>query len=228
VPRLARPSAGRSVRGRARRLSGELLLEEQTVLAKIESAFVAQIPVVQTNTPKMARNLQAIEAPRFMDRALTEVMDAAQREFADLTDRAVAMTMESLHEEFALCERTLSTRYVGIAADSLALTQASSVDLIATARKAFETSTADSERWYRETRAAEMRASNVSRETPEQAIARMLSPDTVRLPGHVGRGLWWRTYSQVGEACRAKEIWLVNAVRSTAMDWFNSVGEQRR
>ena len=48
----------------------------------------------------------------------------------------------------------------------------------------------------------------------------------VRLPGHGGRGTWWRPFSAIIAAARSHEFTLVNAVRQQAMVEFNRAGEQ--
>lgn len=233
MPRRERLSAGDIVRLRVERLSDELLAEEHAVFAQFEFQFAERYPnalrLVQAAYRKglaaEVRNGRMVEKCQLV---VEDAVEACTEAVGGLLERASVMVMDSLADELTACESTLSKKYEGVAARAVAEVTGKSGAVQAAALDQFRTEAVRSVMFWRTDWEDAIRYAVMMGEEMGVLEKRLFSTDRVRLPGHSGRGVWWRVTGSMSRFAREVEFQSVNDLRTLAMSRMNVAANARR
>lgn len=233
--RLTRRSAGESVVARAQRLSDDLLAEEEGCFTRVWDAFDAVVDTAGSlfaeawavNGEDPARLRNDDEFAVVLSDLHTIAIEASMDAVGDMADVARDLSVESIRDELTLCERTLATPYAGLAEVSVTAA-ADQIDALHVDRLvAFADTTLYTQQTFAEAVQEQLRFAVLYKEPQEKVASRLFNPKPANLKGCSGRGMWWRSTSDLNASARDVSIRLSTQVRVAAMSTFNRVGEGR-
>ncbi|QOP66153.1 hypothetical protein SEA_DANIELLEIGNACE_12 [Arthrobacter phage DanielleIgnace] len=208
-------------------LSLSLLHDEELCRQNMEALFIGAVANV-------AEQLADIDAARDVDSVVARIMatagqivTATEGPFQQLVKTAIGRGLESIRLELQVCEQTLGAKYRGLADEACDAVDNAEEDLIVLALVQFRANAHTALVWVRAQLELEARLSLSLEEEFEVMVARLVSPESVKVPQHVGRGLWWKVLEHVHRVTREVEFATVNAARTEAMRNFNKYGEER-
>lgn len=225
----SRKSAGSKVGALLDTLSLSLLMEEELCRQHMEALFVGGVPAAaETLTQVIGKGARSVQAAADdVAAAAGRVLVSTEGPFRALADLAVGRGLESIREELTHCEDTLGPKYHGLASDACDAADNAQEALVTLAMMQYRANAGTALTWLGQQLALETRLSLHLQEPPEVLIARLVSPESVRVEQHTGRGLWWKVLEHATRITREIEFATVNTARTEAMTQFNRLGEAR-
>lgn len=216
-------------------MSNDLLRHEERCFRQVEHALTAGAASAETllksrwkRNGKTAAGLQGDHD--FATTLLTlhsQVLVECAEHVRVLTDTAVTLAVRSMDAELRLCERTLGTRYKGVAQAGVERGTVMAPGLVTTALRDYEQIAGASLTAFQAMTRQQIAFSVQRLEGLDELGRRLLSAKSVRLQGNGGRGAWWRTMSEVNRGARAVSIGVSNGVREACMVGMNEAGRGR-
>ena len=145
-----------------------------------------------------------------------------------LLTTVLEMTIESISDELAWCEKTLAEKYAGLTEEAMLRVRSAGPEVWLTPRSTAYAVTADAA-GTTFTAKAKQQVQYTAQYADDQARAgqRLFATTPIHVKGNGGRGIWWRTPSDLNAAIVEASITLQSQVRNAAMQAFNEAGEDR-
>lgn len=229
--KLGRATAGRQVQALALAFDADLLDDEETAFAAMDRAFLAQTPAAskaisaavtrRSGDVAGVRNDAAVldRVVKMHGAAVTACLIPVRALAGVATDKGLA----SIADELEVCEKTLPARYDGVA--KLAVKAGGTVkgDVIARVGTAYLLAAKGASADIR----AELIQQLAAAKDHDELLLRIFSPEPLGLRGFAGRGVWWRSVSDLKSAAREVATQGSNMIRLSTMWAFNEVARGR-
>lgn len=227
---VRRSTAGAMVGALVDGLSADLLMDEEECRQNMEALFVGAVPAAAETLVHVIAGGHRDVAPvatKIRNKAGV-ILSSTEEVFRVLVDTAVAKGLESVRVELEHCEATLGSRFAGITTLACDAVDDAQDQLVTLGMMQYRANASTVLGWFMEQLILEMGVSLHLQEDPGVLVARLVSPASVRVEQHVGRGLWWKVLEHCNRISREIEFATVNAARTEAMMQFNRIGEGRR
>lgn len=231
MAKLGRATAGRQVQALALAFDADLLDDEETAFAAMDRAFLAQVPTASKavsaavgrrggDVAGVRNDTAVLDQVVKMHRAAVTACLVPVRGLAGVaTDKGLA----AIAAELEVCERTLPARYVDVA--RLAVKAGGTVkdDVIGRVGAAYLVAAQGASADIR----AELVQQLAAAKDRDELLLRIFSPEPLGLRGFAGRGVWWRSVSDLKSAAREVATQGSNMIRLSTMWAFNEVARGR-
>lgn len=229
--RLGRATAGREVSALAQKFSQSLLGDENAAFDAVDLVFAKPVPGLRTKVTAAVEKAEGEPSRLRAGSPLTGTLRSAHAECMKRAETYVQALAETSHRkasdailaELQVCEATLSPRYDGIADAAVERMNSTRTGRIERHMIAYRKAVAGLSPDFGAQATLQYREAVDER----TLLLRLFSVDPAGLRGFGGRGVWWRTVTDLRVSIRTVSIGVANETRLDAMRAFNAVYDEK-